>query len=76
MDKKTLTELVKRKASELGFAFVGIAEAGFLADQAVMLESWLQAGRQGEMHYLEKNLDLRLDPAMATELPAEKTGDT
>jgi epoxyqueuosine reductase len=62
VDKRTLTESVRRKAQDLGFAFVGIAEAGFLADQAKMLENWLQAGRHGEMHYLEKNIDLRLDP--------------
>ena len=39
----------------------GIAEAGFLEDEAPRLENWLKKGNQGKMGYLENYFDLRLD---------------
>ncbi|MFG0306392.1 MAG: tRNA epoxyqueuosine(34) reductase QueG [Phycisphaerales bacterium JB040] len=45
-----------------GFALAGVAslEPSAYADE---FHDWLARGRQGEMGYLAKNLDLRLDPA-------------
>ncbi len=40
-----------------------IAEAVPLDDDARRLESWLSAGFHGSMGYMERNFDLRVDPA-------------
>lgn len=56
------SELIKRKAHELGFLACGVARAGFLEQEAPRLEQWLRAGRHGSMGYMERHFDLRLDP--------------
>lgn len=48
----------------LGFTSVGIAKAAFLEEESSKLEQWLKNGFQGEMQYLEKNFDKRLDPRL------------
>lgn len=55
-------EWLKREALALGFSAVGIARADFLAEEATHLETWLKRGFAGEMAYLERNADKRLDP--------------
>ncbi|MDB5227901.1 MAG: tRNA epoxyqueuosine(34) reductase QueG [Bacteroidota bacterium] len=57
-----ISEKIRLWAGELGFSHVGIAKAEFLEDEAVKLDEWLKRGYQGEMHYMENNLDMRLDP--------------
>ena len=59
-DKQTI--LVKQLAAELGFSFCGIANATKLDDDARRLESWLNKGMHGSMHYMERYFDLRIDP--------------
>ena len=59
-EKQTLS--IKRIAAELGFSFCGIAKATKLDDDARRLESWLNKGMQGTMHYMERYFDLRIDP--------------
>jgi epoxyqueuosine reductase len=56
------TELIKRRASELGFARVGISRAKWLEDDARRLETWLAAGMHGKMTYMENHFDKRIDP--------------
>lgn len=46
----------------MGFDFCGIAAAKELPEDAKKLESWLQKGFHGDMTYMEKNFDLRIDP--------------
>lgn len=53
---------MKQLAAELGFSFCGIAQATRLDDDARRLESWLSKGMQGNMHYMERYFDLRIDP--------------
>ena len=53
---------IKRKATELGFDYCGIAPAGFLEKEAPRLEQWLKLGMHGDMHYMENHFDKRLDP--------------
>ena len=53
---------MKQLAAELGFSFCGIAQATRLDDDARRLESWLSKGMQGDMHYMERYFDLRIDP--------------
>ncbi len=57
------TTIIKQTAAELGFAYCGIAKAGKLDDDARRLETWLNKGMNGTMHYMENYFDLRIDPA-------------
>lgn len=54
--------LVKQLASQLGFDFCGIAKVTKLDDDARRLESWLNKGMHGNMKYMERYFDLRIDP--------------
>lgn len=54
---------VKQLAQQLGFHHCGIAAAEPLHDDARRLEKWLHQGRHGDMHYMEKHFDLRIDPS-------------
>lgn len=62
MDKRLYTRLIKAEARRLGFDHCGISEACFLEDEAHRLEQWLKKGMHGEMSYMERNSDKRLDP--------------
>jgi epoxyqueuosine reductase len=56
------THSIKQWARELGFEHCGIAKAVRLDEDARKLESWLNQGMQGTMHYMENHFDLRIDP--------------
>lgn len=56
------TRLIKEWTQQLGFSYCGIARARMLNEDARRLESWLNKGMHGNMHYMEKNFDLRVDP--------------
>lgn len=58
------SQLIKEEAKRLGFLFCGIAPAGFLEEEAPLLEKWLKSGYQGEMQYMENHFDKRLDPRL------------
>lgn len=60
IEKHTL--LVKQKAEHFGFDFCGIAEAAYLEQEAPRLEAWLQQGMHGQMGYMARNFEKRLDP--------------
>jgi epoxyqueuosine reductase len=55
---------IKKMAHDLGFSFCGISKAEFLETEAPLLEQWLRRGYQGQMKYLEKHFDKRLDPRL------------
>ena len=61
------TFLIKQKAIELGFSFVGFSKAGFLEEEAPRLESWLKMNAHGEMSYMANHFDKRLDPRLLVE---------
>jgi epoxyqueuosine reductase len=67
MNKSLATKIIKEKAYELGFLFVGISKAGFLEEEAPRVDKWLEANRHGEMSYMENNLEKRLDPTLLVE---------
>ena len=48
----------------LGFDQCGIAQAVRLDEDARRLESWLQQGMHGEMHYMANHFDMRVNPAL------------
>ena len=56
------TEIIKKKAVDLGFSSCGISKARFLKEEEKKFEDWLNNGYQGTMNYLNKNFDKRLDP--------------
>ncbi len=62
-DVSELTHFIKQEAIKLGFDACGIAPAHPLPPKEVAhYTNWLKQGYQGEMHYMERNLELRLDP--------------
>ena len=62
MLKQNQTILIKQLASEFGFNFCGIAQATKLDDDARRLEFWLNKGMHGNMQYMERYFDMRIDP--------------
>lgn len=56
------TFLIKEIAKTLGFDFCGISKAGFLAEEAPLLEKWLLQNKHGKMDYMANHFDKRLDP--------------
>jgi len=53
---------IKETALSLGFDACGIAKADALTEDANFLQTWLSEGKQGDMHYLERNFEKRTDP--------------
>ncbi len=59
-----MTQEIKRKAIELGFDLVGVTDASpIAAEQSAALATWLQCGFAGQMDYMHRNLQKRIDPA-------------
>ena len=63
----SLTIDIKTKAKTLGFMSCGISKAVFLEEEAPKLENWLNKNMNGEMSYMERNFDMRLDPTKIVE---------
>ena len=53
---------IKSKSVDLGFISCGISKADFLEEEAANLENWLKNEMHGEMSYMDRNFDMRLDP--------------
>ena len=62
MDVVERSQWIKREAAALDFLDCGIAEATFLDDKAPLLLRWLAEQRHGEMTYMSRNIEKRLDP--------------
>lgn len=60
--KESPAKIIKKLAAELGFDYCGIAKADFLEEEAPRLEKWLKNRHHGEMGYMERNFEKRLDP--------------
>lgn len=61
---KERTVWLKAYTASMGFDFCGIAQAGFLNEDAYRLEAWLNKGYHGKMTYMENHFDKRLDPTL------------
>lgn len=57
----------KRVAAECGFEACGIARADALSDDEYPLRQWLARGWNGELNYMERNIEKRLDPRLLVE---------
>lgn len=53
---------VKRIALEVGFDACGIARADALTDEEYPLRQWLARGWNGELDYMVRNVEKRMDP--------------
>jgi epoxyqueuosine reductase len=56
-----LKDFIKKRAKTLGFDAVGISRVSSITIDHLQL--WLKRGYQGQMSYLERGLEKRLDPA-------------
>jgi len=57
-----MKEFIQKAAFSVGFDACGFAKAEELTDDAAFLRSWLDAGMNGDMQYLERNFEKRTDP--------------
>lgn len=60
----SLTQTIKQKAIEIGFHKIGIVRAEPLESERVHLLGWLEKNYQGEMQWIERELEKRTDPRM------------
>lgn len=60
--KEKYCNLIRGEAQRLGFDFCGFAKAEFLEKEAPLLEKWLNQGMHGEMDYMGRFFDKRVDP--------------
>jgi epoxyqueuosine reductase len=60
--EKTLSVLIKEKASELGFDLCGIAPSRSLKERGSIISDWCSSGMNGEMNYLAENIEKRVNP--------------
>ena len=64
----SLEDDIKGKAIELGFDAVGITDASPIdAQQAELISAWLKAGYAGQMRYMHRNFEKRINPAKLLE---------
>ncbi len=63
----TLAERVKALALALGFDRAGIAALGAPTPEAESLRDWIAKGRHGEMGWLARRVDERIDPRLRFE---------
>jgi epoxyqueuosine reductase len=57
-----VTQRILARCHEMGFALAGVCDAKPTEHERELL-AWLHAGSHGEMGYLERSIELRLDPA-------------
>ncbi len=59
-----MRDYIQKAAFSVGFDACGFARAEALTEDAAFLREWLSQGNQGDMHYLERNLEKRTDPRL------------
>lgn len=59
-----ISEDIKKQALALGFQKVGITPAEPLIPEGSRLKEWLKRAYQGEMTWMSKNVEKRIDPAL------------
>jgi len=68
MTTSELSLFIRDQAGLLGFDACGFAQAESLPEQEQLnMEAWLNDGMQGEMSYMGRNLDKRLNPCLLVE---------
>ncbi len=59
-----IAKAIRQKAGELGFLECRILPVHRLTDEEEHLNTWLEKGMHGEMTYMSRNTDKRLDPGL------------
>ncbi len=67
MQSKQISNLIKEKANNLGLMDCTILPVSFLEEEKSPFESWISAGMHGEMAYMSRNTDKRLNPELLVE---------
>lgn len=68
MTTTELSNFIREQATLLGFDACGFAYAESLSEQEQLtMETWLKDGLHGDMSYMGRNLDKRLDPRLLVE---------
>ena len=55
---------IKRIALEVGFDDCGVARADTLTDEESPLRQWIARGWHGDLSYMERNMEKRMDPRL------------
>lgn len=71
MTPSPLTQQIKQAACAAGFTACGISPAAPLTEEAERLRRWLGENRHGQMEYLARDIDRRIDPCRL--LPGAKS---
>jgi epoxyqueuosine reductase len=71
MNSSDYKEKISSEAKRIGFSHVGFSKADFLEEEAPHLEKWLTQNMHGQMSYMERWFDKRLDPRLL--VPGAKT---
>lgn len=67
MNSAQISAIIKEKAKALGLTDCAILPALPLSEETEHLNSWLNNGMHGEMSYMTRNVDKRLDPGLLVE---------
>ena len=67
LTRTSKSQLIKAKATTLGFDLCGIVEAEFLEEEQERFIEWLDKGHHGDMGYMANHLEKRLDPRLLVE---------
>jgi epoxyqueuosine reductase len=60
----TISGLIKEKAFSTGFDLCGIAKSRVLVEREKILKEWCSAGMNGDMNYLCRNVEKRINPGL------------
>ena len=64
----SLAQDIRQKALDLGFDLVGITDGSPInAEQVKLLAGWLKSGFAGQMNYMHRNFEKRINPAKLLE---------
>ena len=67
MDSSKISNAIKEKAKSLGLLECAIIPASFLEDEKEHFQNWLDNDMHGEMGYMARNIEKRLDPRLLYE---------
>jgi len=66
-NQKQISGLIKTKAREIGLLDCVILPVEFLAEEKQAFQTWLDKGMHGEMAYMARNMEKRLNPSFLFE---------
>ena len=65
--QQELTLAIRNEAFRLGFSDCGFSRVRKLSECEQTYESWISKGHNGDMQYMERNIEKRIDPALLVE---------